>query len=220
MFEYVADSEFLHRMRQCGGEMMQELCRVLKDDYDIGAVPVLVGSASRKLIMQNANAPVDLDYNLKILRCDDFFDCREIKESVRKAFNIVLRNRRWKDCEDSTSALTAKQYQGWGLYQQDPLFSIDVCIIWIDNDGNYNRLIHKKTGYVSSDEYYWSMGPNAKKFKKKETAIKQNGYWNWLKDEYYEIKNRYLQQNDHNHPSFICYVEAVNNTFNAMKNHK
>lgn len=220
MFEYVADSEFLHRMRQCGGEMMQELCMVLKDDYDVGAVPILVGSASRKLIMQNANEPVDLDYNLKILRCDDFFDCREIKESVRKAFNIVLRKHGWKSCEDSTSALTAKQYQGWSFYRQDPLFSIDVCIIWIDNDGNYNRLIHKKTGYVSNDEYYWNLGPNAKKFKKKETAIKKNNYWNWLKDEYYEIKNRYLQQNDHNHPSFICYVEAVNNTFNAMKNHK
>lgn len=220
MFEYVDDNEFLHRMRQCGGEMMQELCVILKGNYGIGAVPVLVGSAHRKLIMQNANEPLDLDYNLKIQRCDDFSDCRNIKESVRKAFNTVLRNHRWRDCEDSTSALTAKQCKGWSFYQQDPMFSIDVCIIYVDEDGNYNRLIHKKTGYVCSDEYYWNLGPNAKKFKEKETAIKQNGYWDWLKDEYYEIKNRYLQQNDHNHPSFICYIEAINNTYNAMKHRR
>ena len=216
MFEYVANSELLHRMRRCGGEMMQELCKTLKDEYDIGAIPILVGSASRKLIMQNGNGPVDLDYNLKILRWNDFFDCRDIKESALKAFNTVLRNHRWKDCEDSTSALTAKQYQRWGLYQQEDLFSIDVCIIWIDDDGNYNRLIHKKTGYVSDDEYYWNLGPNAKDFKEKEKAIKQEGYWEWLKDEYIEIKNRYLKNGDHYHPSFICYIEAVNNTFNAM----
>ena len=219
MFEYVVDNEFLRRMRQCGGEMMQELCVILKDKYGIGAVPVLVGSTHRKLIMQNANEPVDLDYNLKIQRCDNFSDCRNIKESVQKAFNTVLQNHRWKNCEDSTSALTAKQYQGWSFCRQDPIFSIDVCIIYVDENGDYNRLIHKKTGYVSSDEYYWNLGPNAKKFKEKEIAIKQNGYWNWLKDEYCEIKNRYLQKNDHNHPSFFCYIEAINNTYNAMKHH-
>lgn len=31
---------------------------------------------------------------------------------------------------------------------------------------------------------------------------------------------RYLTQNDHNHPSFICYIEAVNNVYNSRKHWK
>ena len=63
----------------------------LKEEYDIGASFYLVGSGARNLILQNANRPIDLDYNLEITRIDDWEDCKEIKECVRKAFNIVLR---------------------------------------------------------------------------------------------------------------------------------
>ena len=31
--------------------------------------------------------PVDLDYNLTIVRCNNFGDCKYLKESCRKAFN-------------------------------------------------------------------------------------------------------------------------------------
>ena len=73
---------------------------------------------------------------------------------------------------DSTSALTAKQYQGWNFCWQDSEFLIDVCIIYVDEDGNYNRLLHKNTGKIGDDEYFGNLGPIAKKFKEKESAIK------------------------------------------------
>ena len=38
--------------------------------------------------------------------------------------------------------------------------------------------------------------------------------------QYLNIKNRYLRQNDHDHPSFICYIEAVNNVYNARMSWK
>lgn len=31
-------------------------------------------------------------------------------------------------------------------------------------------------------------------------------------------KNNYLRGNDSNHPSFICYIEAVNNVYNSLNN--
>ena len=166
----------------------------------------------------------------------DFSDCKYIKECVRKAFNIVLRKHRWRDCEDSKSSLTTKKHY---LSGSKTLFSIDVCIVYEDEDGNLYRLIHKKTGYnnVNSiayaasiypglvtrrpvNEYYWNKAPNSRNIKFKVDYIKSNGKWELVREQYKSIKNRYLTQNDHNHPSFICYIEAVNNVYNSRKHWK
>lgn len=80
MYKYVEDKQFLSRMRSLCGEIMQDLCHTLKEEYDIGASFYLVGSGARNLILQNANQPIDLDYNLEITRIDDWEDCKEIKE--------------------------------------------------------------------------------------------------------------------------------------------
>lgn len=125
MYNYLTDKKLISRMRSCCGDMMQDLCHTLKEVSDIGAEVTLVGSGARNLILQNANEPIDLDYNLKIVRSDDW-DCKYIKECVRKAFNIVLRKHGWRDCEDSKSSLTTKKHY---LPGSKTLFSIDVCIV-------------------------------------------------------------------------------------------
>ena len=55
MYKYVEDKQFLSRMRSLCGEIMQDLCHTLKEEYDIGASFYLVGSGARNLILQNAN---------------------------------------------------------------------------------------------------------------------------------------------------------------------
>ena len=176
-----------------------------------------------------------MDYNLKIVRSDNW-DCKYIKECVRKAFTIVLRKHGWRDCEDSKSSLTTKKHY---LPGSKTLFSIDVCIVYEDDDGNFYRLIHKKTGntnvnsiaYAASiyaglvtrrldNDYYWNMAPNSRDIKFKVDYIKSDGKWELVREQYKSIKNRYLTQNDHNHPSFICYIEAVNNVYNSRKHWK
>ena len=87
---------------------MHDLCHTLKEVSDISAEVTLVGSGARNLILQNANEPIDLDYNLEIVRINNWDKCKDIKECVRKAFNIVLRKHGWRDCEDSKSSLTTK----------------------------------------------------------------------------------------------------------------
>ena len=47
MFHYVEDKEYLSCIRRICGEIMQDLCHILKKDYDIGAVPCLVGTGLR-----------------------------------------------------------------------------------------------------------------------------------------------------------------------------
>ena len=59
--------------------------------YNIGANFYLLGSGARNLIVQNAAEPIDLDYNLEIVRCVDFEDCRTIKACARKALTRRLR---------------------------------------------------------------------------------------------------------------------------------
>ena len=216
MYQYVEDREFLSRIRTEAGEILQDLCHNLKVDHDIGARFFMVGSGARRLITRNANQPVDLDYNLEIVRCEDFDDCRYLKECVRKSFDKALRARGcyWGNCQDSTSVLTAKRQ----LYSlTDPVrYAIDVCIVMQD-DGHYHRLIHKKTGWVCNDEYYWNIAPHSRDLKKKADYIRKRGKWELVRDQYLRLKNHYLTQNDHDHPSFICYIEAVNNVYNSRK---
>ena len=147
MYHYLDDKEFVSKMRNLCGDIMQDLCHILKEDYDIGATFYLVGSGARNLIMQNNNEPADLDYNLEIIRCEDFEDCRYIKECVRKSFNKALKVNDLDDCNDSTVP----------------------------------------------------------------------GKWMLVRQQYEKIKNMYLIRNDYNHPSFVCYVEAVNNVYNLRK---
>ena len=218
MFDYVEDKEFLSRMRNLCGGIMQDFCHCLKEDYDIGAGFFLVGSGARNLIVQNASLPIDLDYNLEIVRCEDFEDCRGIKECARKTFNKVQNKRGLGECENSTSSLTTGKIH---FTRGNPTeFSMDVCIVCRDIEEDFYRLIHKKTGWSYYDQYYWNEAPHSAGIQKKAKYIKKRGKWELVRTQYLDIKNRYLQRNDHDHPSFICYIEAVNNVYNARMSWK
>lgn len=216
MYEYVEDKQFVRQMRQSCGSLMQELCHKLKEEYDIGTNFSLVGSGKRNLILQNGDEAIDLDYNLEITRCEDYENCRYIKECVRKTFNKVLKMNNLPDCEDSKSALTTKKF----YFEYNPtLFSFDVAIICRDDEDNSYKLIHKKTGSLQYDEYYWNEMPDPKDIRRKEEIIKINSKWMYVCEEYKKIKNIYLQQN-RNRKSFTCYVEAVNNIYNTLNQNK
>lgn len=215
MYHYLDDKEFLSKMRAFSGKIMQELCHNLRKDYDIGANFYLVGSGAKKLILQNDNNPVDLDYNLEIVRCENFDDCRFLKECTRKTFNKCLREYDLRDCEDSTLSLTSKLiYFETG---NNTVFSIDICITKRDTKDNYYRLIHKKTGRTIWDRYYWNTASQSEQLKEKAKYIKDYGRWELVRKQYLRLKNKYLSQNDDTHPSFVCYIEAVNNVYNQIK---
>ena len=216
MYEYVEDKQFVRQMRQSCGSLMQELCHKLKEEYDIGTNFSLVGSGKRNLILQNGDEAIDLDYNLEITRCEDYENCRYIKECVRKTFNKVLKMNNLPVCEDSKSALTTKKF----YFENNPIsFSIDVAIVCRNQKDNYCRLIHEKTGFINFDRYYWNEIPNSKAIKRKVQEIKSVGLWLDVRERYKNIKNNYLRYND-NHPSFTCYVEAVNDVYNTLNQNK
>ena len=216
MYDYIKDKEFLGKLRRTCSDLINQLVQYINSDKKLKVEMNIVGSGARNLETQNSNEPVDLDYNLVILK--SYFcninDCKEIKEYVRKAFNNILNQNEWGDCMDSTSSLTTGKMHFVDGNQTS--FSIDLAIILKANNTWY-RLIHEKTGFTYYDRYFWNEGPHSKDLDKKVDWIKKNGYWDRVRTAYLNKKNLYLTSGDQAHPSFVCYIEAVNEVYNRAR---
>ena len=213
MYHYIEDKVFLKDMKYLCSNIINQLVQLINNDSVMEVEAHLVGSGARNLITQNSNEPIDLDYNLYIADFGDFSSSneREIKEYVRKQFNIILKRNGWSDCMDSTSVLTTeKRHFTKGNHTE---FSIDLAIVFNNRDG-WHRLIHEKTGFTALDRYYWNLVPDSRNLFDKVSDIKDEHLWNEVIDEYLEKKNLYLRRQDYNHPSFNVYVETVNQVFN------
>jgi len=214
MFHYVNDKDYLKRAQSYCSGLLSDLTQELLDK-NISSQFFLVGSGARNMVTQNANEPIDFDYNLYIQKCNNINNCQSIKETVRKTFNKILKAYNLYDCDDSKSSLMTKP-----IYFKDSpkiQFSIDLCIVAKNDKGLWFRLIHEKTGNISNDRYFWNEAPNSKNVKAKADSIKHADAWQLVRDEYLDLKNTYLQNNNYNHPSFICYIESVNNVYNYLR---
>ena len=166
------------------------------------------------MITQNENEGIDFDYNLNILSCPDWDDAKSIKEAVRIAFNKILRSQGFTDAEDSTSSITTKPM----CFKNSPEieFKIDVCIETKNNAGEWE--IHEKTGYSFNERYFWDAAPHSKDYQEKARKIKSvPGWCNKVRTQYLDRKNYYLRKGDHNHPSFVCYIEVINDVCKTMR---
>ena len=143
-------------------------------------------------------------------------DLRLLKETVRNALNRAERREFFSDAQDSTSCLTALLH-----FKDTPNveFSFDVAITTKNKNGNYMRLIHNKNVYaLGLDQYTWNEVPNSHQVKDRADKLKRAGLWQKVRDRYLEKKNMYLFRQDHNHPSFVVYVEAVNEVYSRYFN--
>ena len=212
MYHYVTDKEYLKQTYSICADIVNQLVQELKH-YEIDAYMATVGSKKRGLITQNEKESIDHDFNLFIENADAF-RADELKRRVMDAFNEVLNRNDWGDCQDSTSALTTEQ-RVLKKGNKTP-FSIDVAIVKEDAWGTLHRLKHNKTGIVALDQWYWNMAPNSQKLWDMEDYLKP-AYWQLVRDAYLDKKNMYLTRNDHDHPSFVCYIEAVNEVYAQVR---
>lgn len=212
MYHFIEDKDFLKKLRSTCSNIVNQLVQRINNDSVMTVEAHLVGSGARKLETQNSNEPVDLDYNLNILNTHeiDINDCRKIKEYVRKQFNIILNNNGWEDCQDSTSVLSTKYH--YFTNGNQTLFKIDLAIV-VESQKGWFRLIHDKTGFVALDRYFWNEAPHSKGLASKVDKIKSCGLWGSVRETYLDKKNMYLKRQDKFHPSFNCYIEAVNQVF-------
>lgn len=222
-YEYVSEKEVKPYRNECSC-MLTELRDYLNAEYGINTQFFLVGSGSRarKLVMRNGNAPFDLDYNLMVIKMPEEYwhDPRCLKNKVRDSLNLILRRSRsrvvrgsqFSDGKDSTSAITALMYTPGILSQV--AFSFDLAILARDEDGVYYRLLHDK----GPDNYHWGEAPSVHRVRQKADAIKSERLWGEVRERYKDKKNMYLERQDKNHPSYVVYVETINEVYRKYFN--
>ena len=212
MYHYIQDKDFQKRLISTCSDIVNQLVQSINKGSVMKVKACLVGSGAKNLVTQNANDPIDLDYNICIIdtKSININNGREIKEYIRKEFNSVLKINHWSDCQDSTSALTTKQR----VFESGnkTAYSIDIAITFENNFG-WHKLIHEKTGMDINDRYYWNEIPDSSQLEEKVYAIKLKHLWDEVRKTYLEKKNLYLQRNDRTHPSFIVYIESVNQIY-------
>lgn len=212
MYHYIEDKEFLKRMKSSCSDIINQLVQSINNDSFMTVEAHLVGSGAKNLITQNANEPIDLDYNLCVAEVFgiNFNDGRTIKEHIQKHFNAVLKNNGWSDCQDSTSALSTELRHFTKGNKTE--FKIDLAIV-CERDYNWERLIHNKTGIVAFDQWYWNKTLSSRGLVDKVYDIKDENLWQKVRALYLYKKNMYLRRGDHNHPSFIVYIETINEIY-------
>ena len=209
MYEYVEESVIKPYRRYCSN-IMTELRDNLNESYDIITQFSLVGSGSdaRNMVTVNGNAPFDLDYNLQIIRMPDKYwnNLKKLKDTVRNELNKIVNNTFFSDGKDSKSVITSLLH-----FRESPQveFSFDVAILAKNSKGNWCRLIHNKY----NDEFTWNEVPTSHKVNEKARELKDEHLWNEVRDVYLGLKNNCLRNRDNNHPSFIVYVEAINQVY-------
>jgi len=209
MYTFVEDKVALGAAKSFGNALMGKLISKLAKK-GANATFLLIGSGAKNLVTQNGKQPFDLDYNLVIITTS--IPLERLKDEVRSSFNEVLAFCDLPDCSDSTSSLTTKLISISGY--PNARFSVDVGVLSQNRNGQLQRLIHDKK--VAWSRFLWVIAPNSEKIDEKATKIKTAGYWEDVRQDYLERKNRYLSENNHDHPSFICYIETVNDVFNHL----
>lgn len=217
MFVFVNESE-CRRYRSDCSLTLKRLCSML-DDKGITAQFTLIGSGARNMVTRNGNGPFDLDYNLEIVKAPDEYwkDLCHLKDTVRSSLDKAAGLKCFSESQDSTSCLTALLH-----FKDTPTveFRFDVAIVYRNREGTLCRLIRNKNvwGY-GKDQYVWNEVRNSHNVAQKAKRIKIEGLWLDVRKEYVRLKNIYQSRWwDKDHPSFVVYIESVNNIYNTYFN--
>ena len=186
--------------------------RINKEEY-LEVDFELVGSGAKNLITRNGNQSPDVDFNLVILDMNGNYKESDIKDYIKRHLDNVLSEKGHRcGSSDSTSALTIKSVPA----SKNVVFSIDVAIIKIEYN-NWYRLIHEKRETRATDRWYWNQGINFDDIYKKVDAIKEANGWTDFRNWYLDKKNYYLRKNDYKHPSYVVYIESVNEVYKTYR---
>ncbi len=216
MYRIVDESEY-RRYRKCCSGILTRVCVLLKNEKDIIAQFTLVGSGAHNMVTRNGNGPFDLDYNLEIIKAPEMYwkDLRKLKDTVRIYIDKASGLKGFSESQNSTVALTALLH-----FENEPQveFSFDVAIVARNSKGSLCRLVNNKHSFMCrvQGQYTWNEVKNSHNVKEKSDRIKEINKWLEVRQRYEDLKNQYLSRHDTDHPSFIVYIEAVNQIYERM----
>ena len=76
----------------------------------------------------------------------------------------------------------------------------------------YSRLVRDR----NTKRYIWNLIRKSGDLKPRLNAIKAAGRLDELADIYRQKKNMYLSRQDNDHPSFVVYIEAINELYQKL----
>lgn len=208
MFEYVSRREVAEYKAYCS-DVLNRLKMKLEKENDIRAYVTLIGSGAQNMVTRNGKGPFDLDYNLVLT-----FVPQEYEKSLKRLKNLIqeilddLVDKRFTHGKDSTSTIT---YLVHTRDRKTVVFSFDVALI--REKGGQSKLVHDK----KKDIFIWNQIRDSGDLDKKVAMIKKSERWKDVRDDYRELKNMYLKMGDQDHPSFVVYIQAVNQVYHAMR---
>lgn len=194
-------------MQRCK-KILEKLCKNLQGDKIIAKFFV-VGSGKRHLVTQlvenEKEHPFDLDFNLEIEQIPHKSEeLQKLKEKIRIELNKALSecNEKFNDAQDSTSAISVQMVNSSGEIE----FSFDLGIISRNKNDAFQRLIHDK----QENRFHWDESPKSKNLEEKADKLRSKAaLWNELRNTYLKKKNQWRGDKE-NHPSFVLFIEAVN----------
>lgn len=209
MYEYVPGAEVKPYRKYCDGKM-NELKGILKNQYGIACQYKLIGSGAKNFVTRNGNSPFDLDYNIEVGSIPGKYSNEpgKLKDLIRQQMDILMHGN-FSCGQDSTASI---KYIVHSDDRKKVVFSFDVGVIRTDK-GVCSRLIHSK----ETNLWIWNELPDYSKLPSKVNKIKKAGKKNQLRAAYLKLKNMYLAKHDKNHPSYIIYAEAVEQTLQLLK---
>lgn len=215
LYRFVPKKKVSPYMQRCK-KILEKLCKNLQGDKIIAKFFV-VGSGKRHLVTQlvenEKEHPFDLDFNLEIEQIPHKSEeLQKLKEKIRIELNNVLReyNENFNDAQDSTSAISVQMENSSGEIE----FSFDLGIISRNKNDDFQRLIHDK----QKNLFHWDESPNSKNWEEKADKLRSKAaLWNELRNTYLKKKNQWRGDKE-NHPSFVLFIEAVNEIYAKKEN--
>ena len=171
-----------------------------------------IGSGKRHLVTQliinGESKAFDLDFNLEvdlISLPQKYKSLKKLKDTIRSLLNRIISDKDFfSDGQDSTSVISVP------LHFEDSKeieFCFDLAIVSRNSYGNLQRLIHDK----KNENFTWTAAKNSKDYEDRAGKLKTPQLWNKVRNRYLYLKNQFV--NDNNHPSFICYIMAINEIY-------
>lgn len=214
MFRYVKPEEYAPYEERCRG-ILKEVEEKLAEEGILAKIR-LTGSAALDLVMQNESRPIDLDFNLVIMR-PSFWELSaalnggEVKQLVMKFLNETAACHGFGSAKDSTSVITV-----WDLEKK---FYFDLAILSAAEDGCPLLLRHNKSADKAKEQYLWTKQKNlAPTLEMARTLKEKNSFL--FQRVYQRKKNMYLSRNDSFHDSYVILAETVKEMKDLMSSKK
>ncbi|MDD7735939.1 MAG: hypothetical protein SOW55_02340 [Bacilli bacterium] len=164
-----------------------------------------IGSEPLNMITYDTegNTGFDFDVNIRVNDPEEKYNAKEIKDIIMNGFNKYNQLFDYDYSEDSTRVITIKFKD---TLHSRIIHSCDFAVVFDCSDGRQQYIRHTK----KQNSYYWEYQPEGFDLEDKISWLRENGYWNEVREYYLYKKNNNTNLNK---KSRSLRAEAINEKY-------